>query len=111
RGFHRDAHGLFTIGVAYGTDDSAGHEGDRVHYMALGGRHHHQTVDHEPGVAHYCGTSQGRSPRETGPHGCTVVTVDDTAKAKTRFVPTDVVRWVEQSLEVTASMRSEQLYD
>lgn len=111
RGFHRDAHGLFTIGVAYGTDDSAGHEGDRVHYLALGGRHHHQTVDHEPGVAHYCGTPQGRGPRETGPHGCTVVTVDDTAKAKTRFVPTDVIRWVEHSIEVTASTRSEQLYD
>src|SRR5262245_12609154 len=31
-GFHRDVHGLFTIGVAYGTSDSAGHEGDRVHY-------------------------------------------------------------------------------
>lgn len=111
RGFHRDAHGLFTIGVAYGSDDSAGHEGDRVHYMALGGRHHHQTVDHEPGIAHYCGTPQGRGPRETGPHGCTVVSVDDTGKAKTRFVPTDVVRWVEQSLEVTASTRSEQLHD
>ena len=39
RGFHRDAHGLFTIGVAHGTSDSTGREGDRVHYMALGGRH------------------------------------------------------------------------
>src|SRR5688500_18694758 len=35
RGFHRDVHGMFTIGVAHGTTDSAGHEGDRVHYMAL----------------------------------------------------------------------------
>ena len=48
RGFHRDAHGLFTIGVAYGTNDSPGHEGDRVHYMALGGRHVQQTVDDSP---------------------------------------------------------------
>jgi DNA repair exonuclease SbcCD nuclease subunit len=110
-GFHRDAHGLFTVGVAYGTDDSSGHEGDRVHYMALGGRHLHQTVDHEPGIAHYSGTPQGRGPREVGPHGCTVVTVDDTGHAKTRFVPTDVVRWVEQSLEVTATTRYEQLYE
>src|SRR5262249_760161 len=30
RGFHRDAHGLFTLGVAHGTSDSAGKEGDRV---------------------------------------------------------------------------------
>ena len=111
RGFHRDAHGLFTIGVAYGTSDSAGHEGDRVHYMALGGRHLQQTVDEEPGIAHYCGTPQGRGPTETGPHGCTVVTVDETGRAKTKFVATDAVRWIEQSLEVTATTRSEQLHD
>jgi DNA repair exonuclease SbcCD nuclease subunit len=111
RGFHRDAHGLFTIGVAHGTSDSAGHEGDRVHYMALGGRHLQQTVDHEPGLAHYCGTPQGRGPEETGPHGCTIVTVDETNRAKTRFVATDAVRWLEQSLEITATTRSEQLYD
>ena len=111
RGFHRDAHGLFTIGVAYGTDDSPGHEGDRVHYMALGGRHQHQTVDEEPGIAHYSGTPQGRGPNETGPHGCTVVTVDETSRAKTRFVATDTIRWTEQALEVTATTRHEQLHE
>ncbi len=87
RGFHRDAHGLFTIGVAYGTNDSAGHEGDRVHYMALGGRHLQQTVDEQPGIAHFCGSPQGRGPKETGPHGCTVVTVDETARAKPNSSP------------------------
>jgi DNA repair exonuclease SbcCD nuclease subunit len=111
RGFHRDAHGLFTIGVAHGTSDSAGHEGDRVHYMALGGRHQQQTVDEQPGIAHYCGTPQGRGPGETGPHGCTVVTVDETNRAKTRFVATDTVRWIDQALEVTATTKSEQLHD
>lgn len=111
RGFHRDAHGLFTIGIAHGTSDSAGHEGDRVHYMALGGRHLQQTVDHEPGLAHYCGTPQGRDPSETGPHGCTIVTVDETNRAKTKFIATDALRWLEQSIEVTATTRSEQLHD
>jgi DNA repair protein SbcD/Mre11 len=111
RGFHRDVHGLFTIGVAHGTSDSAGHEGDRVQYMALGSRHQQQTVDLEPGIAHYCGTPQGRAPSETGPHGCTVVTVDETHKAKTRFVATDTVRWIDQALEVTATTKSEQLHD
>jgi DNA repair exonuclease SbcCD nuclease subunit len=110
-GFHRDAHGLFTIGVAYGTDDSAGHEGDRVHYMALGGRHQHETVDHEPGLAHYCGTPQGRGPVETGPHGCTIVSLDETGRATTRFVATDAVRWCRESVEITASTKSEQLLE
>lgn len=110
-GFHRDAHGLTTIGVAYGTEDSAGHEGDRVHYMALGGRHRRETVDEEPGIAHYCGTPQGRRPRETGPHGCTVVQWDNTGRARLRPAATDVVRWIDESLEITASTEEGQLYD
>ena len=77
--------------------------------MALGGRHKFQTVDEQPGVAHYCGTPQGRGPHETGPHGCTLVHVDDTGRARPQFVATDSVRWTEQSLEVTASTREEQL--
>jgi DNA repair protein SbcD/Mre11 len=111
RGFHRDVHGLFTVGVAYGTNESPGHEGDRVHYMALGGRHAQQTVDEQPGIAHFSGTPQGRNPNEIGPHGCTVVTVDETGSAKLRFVATDAVRWSHHTLEVTASTRSEQLQE
>jgi exonuclease SbcD len=111
RGFHRDVHGLFTVGVAYGTNDSPGHEGDRVHYMALGGRHAQQTVDEQPGIAHYSGSPQGRGPTEIGTHGCTVITVDETGRPKLRSVATDAVRWSEQVLEVTASTRSEQLQE
>jgi DNA repair protein SbcD/Mre11 len=111
RGFHRDVHGLFTIGVAHGTTDSAGHEGDRVHYMALGGRHLQQTVDEQPGIAHYCGTPQGRGPTETGPHGCTVITVDETCRAKMKFIATDTIRWIDQALEVTATTKEGQLRD
>lgn len=101
-GFHRDANGLFTVGVAYGTAASPGTEGDRVHYMALGGQHHRQTVDQSPGIAHYCGSPQGRSPQEAGPHGCTLVSVDDAGNVKTRFVATDQVRWLSETLEITA---------
>lgn len=111
RGFHRDAHGLFTIGVAHATTDSPGREGDRVHYMALGGRHKYQTVDEQPGVAHCSGTPQGRGPDETGPHGCTLVHVDEAGRARPQFVATDSVRWTEQSLEVTTTTKQEQLYD
>jgi DNA repair exonuclease SbcCD nuclease subunit len=111
RGFHRDAHGLFTVGVAYDTNPSAGHQGARVHYMALGGRHAQQTIEEQPGIAHYCGTPQGRGPTETGSRGCTVVTVDESGRAKTRFVATDAVRWSELALEVTASTRQEQLHE
>jgi DNA repair exonuclease SbcCD nuclease subunit len=52
-GFYRDAKGLFTVGVAHGTAAAPGAEGDRVHYMAIGGQHRRQTVDQSPGIAHY----------------------------------------------------------
>lgn len=109
RGFHRDAHGRFTVGVAFGTNDAPGKEGDRVDYMALGGRSRRATVDHEPGVAHYSGSPQGRSPRDAGPSGCTIVQMDETGKAKTRFVATDVIRWQEETIEFTAGVNTEQL--
>jgi DNA repair protein SbcD/Mre11 len=101
-GFHRDAKGLFTIGVAHGTAAAAGAEGDRLHYMALGGQHRRQTVDQSPGIAHYAGTPQGRSPEEAGAHGCTVVSVDESGHVKMTFVATDVARWLTETIDLTA---------
>lgn len=109
RGFHADVHGNYTIGIAYGTSDAPGKEGDRVNYMALGGRHRRATVDVTPGIAHYAGTPQGRTSEELGPAGCTVITVDDRGKTKTRFVSTDVVRWAEETVEFTAGTTVDQL--
>ncbi len=108
-GFHRDANGLFTIGVAYETAASPGTEGDRVHYMALGGQHCRQTVDQSPGITHYSGSPQGRNPQESGPRGCTLVTVDDAGNVKTRFVATDPIRWLSETVEITAGTDHEAL--
>ena len=44
-----------------------------MHYWALGGRAERTTLFNSPGIAHYPGTPQGRSPAEAGAHGCTVV--------------------------------------
>jgi hypothetical protein len=103
-GFHRDANGLFTIGVAYGTSAAPGTEGDRVHFMALGGQHRRQTVDQSPGIAHYAGTPQGRNPEETGSRGCTLISVDETGHVKARFVATDAIRWISETIEITAGV-------
>jgi DNA repair exonuclease SbcCD nuclease subunit len=108
-GFHRDAKGLFTVGVAHGTAAAAGQEGDLVHYMALGGQHHRQTVDQSPGIAHYAGTPQGREPSEVGAHGCTVVSVDDSGHVKTTFVATDIARWISETIELTAGADEDSL--
>jgi hypothetical protein len=108
-GFHRDALGLFTVGVAYGTAAATGAEGDRVDYMALGGQHQRQTVDQSPGIAHYCGTPQGRDPSEHGPRGCTVVQVDDARQVKTHFVATDAIRWIAETVEISAGTEEDAL--
>lgn len=107
-GFHRDANGVYTVGIAHGTSDSAGKEGDRLHYMALGGRHRRATVDTKPGIAHYCGTPQGRSPQEAGPSGATLVNVDS-GKTAVKFLSTDVIRWTHETIEFTASTTIDQL--
>lgn len=101
-GFHCDPNGLFTIGVSYGTSAPPGAEGDRVNYMALGGQHRRQTVDQSPGIAHYSGTPQGRTPAESAGRGCTVVSVDEAGHVKTKFVATDAVRWLDEAIEITA---------
>ncbi|MEM9353965.1 MAG: DNA repair exonuclease [Planctomycetota bacterium] len=102
-GFHRDAGGLFTVGVAHGSAASPGSEGDRLHYAALGGQHQRQTVDQSPGIAHYCGSPQGRSPAETGAHGCTLVVVDETGRVRTKLLPTDSARWLTGTVELTSA--------
>lgn len=61
-------------------------------YWALG--HIHQPgriLDDPPGV--YCGIPQGRDPGELGARGCWLVEVGRDRRARTTFVPTDVVRW------------------
>lgn len=107
KGFHRDARGLFTVGVAY---HAGATQGDRVHYMALGGGHMHETIDETPGIAHYSGTPQGRGPHEVGARGCTVVAVDDAGNIKSRFVATDSLRWLTDTIEVVAGTDEDSLY-
>lgn len=110
-GFRRDPQGRFTVGVAYMTGDPPGKEGDRVDYMALGGKHRRVTVDTEPGIAHYPGTPQGRKPHDAGPSGCTILQVDDGGGRKLRFAACDTVRWIDESVEVTASVTRDQLLE
>ena len=67
-------------------------------YWALG--HIHQREDFSRNGVHieFPGNLQGRSIRETGPKGCSLVTVDDDYTVTSRFQPLDVVRWQELSV-------------
>jgi len=92
--FMADPSGLFTIGVAYGQVDAAALQSRGLHYWALGGRHERSTLFSAPHVAHDPGTPQGRSPREPGVHGCTLVQVDEQSHARTSLLATDGLRWL-----------------
>jgi hypothetical protein len=91
--FTPDPSGLFTIGVVHGGADAAVLQSRGLHYWALGGRHDRTTLFSATQVAHDCGTPQGRSPREPGVHGCTLVQVDEQSHARTSLLSTDAIRW------------------
>jgi len=90
---------LFTIAVAHGKAKADAlraarrSRGRAVDYWALGGRHSAQTLLEAPQVARYPGSTQGRQPDESGPHGCTLVDVDGQGGVRTSMIPTDVIRW------------------
>jgi exonuclease SbcD len=100
--------GAFNIGLLHtcledGTTDYAPACIDRLaahgyDYWAL--RHIHQRQDFSRNGVHieFPGNLQGRSLREPGPKGCSLVTVDDDHTVTSRFEPLDVVRWQELSV-------------
>ncbi len=46
-----------------------------------------------PHAVHWPGSPQGRRPEEPGPHGCSLVQVDDERQARITLIPCDVLRW------------------
>jgi DNA repair exonuclease SbcCD nuclease subunit len=61
-------------------------------YWALGHAHVREEVSSDPWVV-FAGCIQGRHARETGPKGCTLVTVEDGEVAAVEPRELDVVRW------------------
>jgi DNA repair exonuclease SbcCD nuclease subunit len=108
--FRPEHEGLFSIAVAAGEIDgdlAAKHDG--IDYWALGGEHQRHSVFTTPVVAHYAGSPQGRTPDETGPHGCTLVNVDELGQVETTFITTDVVRYQTERLTSIDTNSSEVL--
>jgi exonuclease SbcD len=92
--FQPENEGLFTIALAHGEiDGEIAARIDEIDYWALGGEHQRRNVFTEPVTAHYAGSPQGRSPAESGPHGCTLVHVNDLGQTEFSFIPTDLVRY------------------
>lgn len=71
-------------------------------YWALGHVHDHRILRGNGPAIVYSGCSQSRHPNETGPKGCCLVTLTDGAAPDIRFVPTDVVRFHQGEVDVSA---------
>ncbi len=99
----RAAHGHLTIALAYGRLESPASTAAGVHYWALGGEHRRRVLSAKSPVVHYPGTSQGRSPRERGPHGCTLVQIDEHHHVRTRPIVADAVRWHDEHVKLDAT--------
>lgn len=72
-------------------------------YWALGHVHQRQDFSRDGIHIEFPGNLQGRSIRETGAKGCSLVTVEDDYTITSEFAPLDVVRWQELAVEVDDS--------
>ena len=97
------------IAVAHGAADAEVLARHAINYWALGGEHQRRALLTGPTVAHYCGSPQGRRPKESGPHGCTLVHIDEDRHVRSSFIPTDAVRFLDERIAVNESATPDQL--
>jgi len=95
---------LFNIGLLHTSlDGIAGHatyapctldglKSKGYHYWALGHVHQREEICREPWIV-FPGNIQGRHIRETGPKGCTLVSVEERRVIKVEPRELDVLRW------------------
>ena len=98
--FRGDSHDLFRIAVGYGRVQLAGATRPDVDYWALGGLHQYEPLGENARWGNYCGSPQGRTPAETGPHGCLLVHVNGDRKLRSQLHATDAVRFLTEQVEV-----------
>ncbi len=68
-------------------------------YWALGHVHKRSVLHQQPWVV-YPGNLQGRHVRETGPKGCTAITIEDGRIQDVRHRDMDVLRWAEVVIQL-----------
>jgi len=84
----------FTVAVGSGTTGADSLAEGRFDYWALGGQHQRSEIDGGATAgAVYCGSPQGRSLAEPGPHGYTLVDVDSERNARIHEVQCDLFRY------------------
>ncbi len=79
-------------------------------YWALGHVHKREVVGDDPWIV-FPGNIQGRHIRETGPKGCTLVTVDNGEVVQVEHRNLDVMRWSLCELDVTDTESIEGIFE
>ena len=79
-------------------------------YWALGHVHKREEVSQAPWIV-FPGNIQGRHIRETGPKGCTLVTVDGGEIVAVEHRDLDVMRWSICELDVSATETVDDIYE
>ena len=113
---------LFNIGLLHTClDGKPGHEpyapctidglrSKGYQYWALGHVHRREEVSRDPWIV-FPGNTQGRHIRETGPKGCTLVTVDNGEIFEVTHRDLDVLRWSLCEVDVTDSETVDDVYE
>jgi exonuclease SbcD len=90
----------YTVAIGYGSADADALAEGRFDYWALGGQHNRAEIDGgaEAGAV-YCGSPQGRSLDECGPHGYSIVDVDADQTTRIHSVECDAFRYCNVELD------------
>ena len=89
-----DSIGEFTVGVGHGAVDMNILADTRFQYWALGGKHNREEQRlSDDADAVYCGSPQGRSLAESGPHGYSIVDVDSDGETRIHHMECDSFRY------------------
>jgi len=81
-----------------------------IRYWALGGASESETPSAGRCCIHLPGAPQGIASTEGGAHGCSLVHVSVDGEARVRSIPTDVVRWSVERIQVAAGAARETVH-
>ncbi len=121
-GYPEGIRDLFNIGILHtSASGSEGHEpyapckietllSKNYGYWALGHIHKRAVLHKDPWIV-FSGNTQGRNIRETGPKGCTLVTVEDNRSVSVDHKDLHVLQWAECRIDVAGADTPEQIID
>ena len=81
----------------------------KMDYWALGHIHRFQVLRESDPAIVYSGNSQARHMREMGEKGCCLVTLNPSAPPVIKFIATDVVRFVQDEVDLSGTISLEEV--